>query len=127
MTEANGIRYRGPAVVDIEVSSINCSVAWYAKHLGFTHSFGEDGHPHAEMNTHIEGLVLGMSPAAKPRVDGACTLVLGVEDLDSARMTLENAGVEFAGETEVIPEVLKLATFFDPDRNRLMLYQDMTS
>ena len=33
--------------------------------------------------------------------------------------------VKFDGETQTVPGMVKLATFFDPDGNKLMLYEDL--
>ena len=40
-------------------------------------------------------------------------------DLDAARDALESKGVEFDGDTRTIEGMVKLATFFDPDGNKL--------
>ena len=34
--------------------------------------------------------------------------------------------MRFDGPTQEIPEMVKLATFYDPDGNKLMLYQDLS-
>ena len=44
---------------------------------------------------------------------------------ESARSALEAAGVKFDGPTQEIPEMVKLATFYDPDNNAFMLAQDL--
>ncbi len=59
-------------------------------------------------------------PAGRPKVGGT-TPVFGVRDLAAARSHLESNGVRFDGETQVIPEMVKLATFYDPDGNPPML------
>ncbi len=38
---------------------------------------------------------------------------------------MESKNVRFDGETQTIPDMVKLATFYDPDGNALMLYQDL--
>lgn len=53
--------------------------------------------------------------------------VFGVQDITVARKDLESAGVEFDGDTEVIEGMVSTATFYDPDRNAMMLAQDLTS
>ncbi|MCH7849940.1 MAG: VOC family protein, partial [Planctomycetes bacterium] len=37
----------------------------------------------------------------------------------------ERRGVRFDGPTEEIPGIVKLASLFDPDNNRLMLYESL--
>jgi len=41
-------------------------------------------------------------------------------------ITPKNVQFEFDGDTIEIPELVKLATFFDPDGNSLMLYQSLS-
>ncbi|MCR9260310.1 MAG: hypothetical protein NXH95_11345 [Pseudomonadaceae bacterium] len=53
--------------------------------------------------------------------------MFGVQDITVARKDLESAGVEFDGDTEVIEGMVSTATFYDPDRNAMMLAQDLTS
>ena len=45
--------------------------------------------------------------------------------LQRARAKLEAKKVRFDGPTQVIEGMVKLATFYDADRNKLMLYQDI--
>ena len=45
-----------------------------------------------------------------------------VDDVEAARAELEAKGVEFDGETVETP-VCHMATFFDPDGNRLVLHK----
>jgi len=40
---------------------------------------------------------------------------------------MEQAGVKFDGETDVVDGMVKTATFYDPDGNALMLAQDLTA
>jgi catechol 2,3-dioxygenase-like lactoylglutathione lyase family enzyme len=49
-------------------------------------------------------------------------VLLRVEDVAAARADLEGKGVEFEGET-VDTGVCHMATFFDPDGNRLVLHR----
>lgn len=48
--------------------------------------------------------------------------LLQVDDVEAARAELEAKGVEFDGET-VDSSVCHMATFFDPDGNRLVLHK----
>jgi predicted enzyme related to lactoylglutathione lyase len=48
--------------------------------------------------------------------------LLQVDDVAAARAELEGKGVEFDGET-VDTSVCHMATFFDPDGNRLFLHK----
>lgn len=53
------------------------------------------------------------------------TVVLQVGDIEYERKRLETAGVQFEGEIEEIPGIVKLATFRDPAGNRLQLAQPL--
>ena len=50
-----------------------------------------------------------------------------VEDIDAARKLLESKDVRFDGPTRVYDGMVKLATFYDPDGNTLMLFQDLSN
>ena len=50
-------------------------------------------------------------------------MVLDVNDIERERKRLESAGVKFEGKTEEIPGIVRIATFRDPDGNRLQLAQ----
>ena len=63
--------------------------------------------------------------AANPHAgkEPGATVVLDVNDIERERKLLESAGVKFEGKTEEIPGIVRLATFRDPDGNRLQLAQ----
>jgi catechol 2,3-dioxygenase-like lactoylglutathione lyase family enzyme len=58
--------------------------------------------------------------AFEPQPNGLA--LLHVDDVAAARTELEAKGVEFEGET-FDTGVCHMATFFDPDRNRLVLHK----
>jgi predicted enzyme related to lactoylglutathione lyase len=47
-----------------------------------------------------------------------------VVDIDEAKAALDAAGVRQDGEIQEIPGLVRLLTFYDPDGNALMFYQD---
>jgi len=60
-------------------------------------------------------------------VKGGNTMpVFGVDDFDSSRKALEEAGVQFDGDTIEVEGMVKVAGFFDPDGNGLMIAQDLS-
>jgi predicted enzyme related to lactoylglutathione lyase len=61
---------------------------------------------------------------AGPGRPGA-TLTFGVTDIDVAHKQLEAKKVRFDGPTRTIEGMVKLAAFYDPDGNMLMLYHDL--
>ena len=76
-----------------------------------------------ELATETKGVNVGISQVEKVRHGAVPTF--GVQDIDKARALLERKDVKFDGETREIPGLVKLATFFDPDGNPLMLYQSL--
>jgi len=52
--------------------------------------------------------------------------VFGVDDFSKSRAALEEAGVQFDGDTIEVEGMVKVATFFDPDGNGLMIAEDLS-
>ena len=111
--------------IAMSVSDRHRSAVWYTDKLGFTllHHIDEAGW--SEMATKTEGVTLGLGEQAEP-APGNSVPVFGTADIATARAALEAAGVVFDGDTETIDGMVSTATFFDPDRNALMLAQDLT-
>jgi len=112
--------------IAISVSDRHASAQWYNEKLGFELVYHADEAGWSELQTKTEGVTLGLGEQTKP-TPGNAVPVFGVADIVTARKDLESAGVEFDGETEVIEGMVSTATFYDPDRNALMLAQDLTS
>ena len=111
--------------IAISVSDRQQSAKWYEETLGFETLFHADDAGWSELKTNTDGVTLGLGEHVEP-VPGNSVPVFGIADLDSARTILEQAGVKFDGETEVVDGMVKLATFYDPDGNALMLAQDLS-
>ena len=80
----------------------------------------------AELSSPVERVNVGLSQVESPEVKGGATLTWGVKDIDGSRSALEAKNVRFDGDTLTVPDMVKLATFFDPDGNKLMLFQDLS-
>ncbi|MFV0322049.1 MAG: VOC family protein [Alphaproteobacteria bacterium] len=102
------------------------SAEWYAEMLGFELQMHLDEAGWSEMATKTPGVTLGLGEQAEAS-PGNCVPVFEVENIDEARKSLELAGVEFDGETIVVEGMVSTATFFDPDKNALMLAQNHIS
>lgn len=111
--------------IALSVKDRHASAKWYGDMLGFETLYHADEAGWSEVNTNTPGVTIGLGEHAKP-VPGNCVPVFGIADLDSARQKLEQAGVKFDGETDVVEGMVKTATFYDPDGNALMLAQDLT-
>lgn len=118
--------YSGDLVISLPSADLKTTQSWYLGHLGFTHLFSAEQIGWMELETHIKGVTLGFGQNIKP-APGNAVPVFGVRDLDAARDQLESKGVAFDGDTIVIPGMVKLATFYDPDKNALMLSQNLST
>lgn len=109
----------------ISVRDRHVSADWYAEKLGFEliHHMDEAGW--SEMRTNVEGVTLGLGEQAEPS-PGNSVPVFEVADIAMARTALEADGVAFDGATETIEGMVSTATFYDPDKNAMMLAQDLT-
>ena len=69
---------------------------------------------------------VGLSQVEEPGGKGGATLTFGVTDLDAAKAALDAKGVRQDGPIQEIPGMVRLLTFYDPDDNALMFYQDLS-
>lgn len=121
----SGLGYDGGLTCAMGVKDMDASIAWYQDVLGFRLVYKLDEMGWCELASPVERVNVGLSQVEEPEVKGGATLTFGVKDIDAARTRLEKADVRFDGPTQVIPEMVKLATFYDPTGNKLMLYQDL--
>ena len=54
-------------------------------------------------------------------------ITLSVDNLDEVMEKLKAKGVNFVGEVQVVPEVVKMALFLDLDGNKFQLVEDLSS
>lgn len=112
--------------IALSVKDRHASAEWYDNMLGFKLIYHADEAGWSELHTNTKGVTIGLGEHTKP-APGNSVPVFGIADLDLARQKLEQAGVTFDGETDVVEGMVKTATFFDPDGNALMLAQDLTA
>lgn len=117
--------YDGGLTCSVNVRDLKAAIAWYADVLGFTHLYTVDDIAWAEMASPVARVNLGLGQTEQVEARGGATLTWGVSNIDAARATLEAKRVRFDGPTMTIEGMVKLATFFDPDGNKHMLYQDL--
>ena len=120
------VQYNGGLNCSLAVTDLNRSIAWYQDILGFELIYKIDDMGWCELKTEISGVQIGLSQVEKhqPTPAGA-TLTFGVVDIDHSRRLLEQKNVRFDGPTRNVADMVRLATFFDPDGNTLMFYQDV--
>lgn len=120
-----GLGYDGGLTCALQCADLDASIAWYRDVLGFELLYRADELAWCEMKSAVERVQVGLGQVEEPQTSGGATLTWGVVDIDTARTRLEGQSVRFDGETMTIPDMVRLATFFDPDGNRHMLYQDL--
>ena len=112
--------------IAFSVSDRAATAKWYETHLGFKQIVAVDEAGWTELTTNTPGVTIGLGDAEE--IKPASTMpVFGVADFDASRTALEQAGVQFEGDTIEVEGMVKVATFFDPDGNALMIAQDLST
>ena len=119
------IGFDGGLTCAIGVSDLDRSIAWYRDTLGFDLLYRMEDNAWCELGTAVERVNLGLSQVEEAGDKGGATLTFGVEDIESAKADLDSRGIRQDGPIRDIPGLVRLLTFYDPDDNALMLYQDM--
>ena len=123
---SNSIHFDGGLTCALQCSDLDQSIDWYRDFLGMSLLYRMDDMGWCELSSPVARVSVGLSVVESPEVQGGATLTFGVTDIDAARSELEAREVSFDGATQTIPDMVKLATFYDPDGNKLMLYQDLS-
>lgn len=121
------IAYDGGLTCAIGVSSLDAAIEWYTGILGMTLLYRRDDIAWAELTTGVDRVNVGLSQNETVGGAGGATLTFGVTDIEAAKAALDAANVRQDGEIMEIPEMVKLLTFYDPDGNALMFYQDLSN
>lgn len=119
------IEFDGGLTCAMGVSDLDRSIAWYRDTLGFELLYRLEDEAWCELGTGVERVSLGLSQVEEAGGKGGATLTFGVKDIEAAKAELESRGVRRDGPIRDIPGLVRLLTFYDPDDNALMLYQDM--
>lgn len=120
------IGYDGGLTCSMGVADLDRSIAWYRDVLGFTLLYRADEIAWCELSTGVARVNVGLGQSEKPGGKGGSTLTFGVTDIDAAKAELDRHNVRQDGPIRDIPGMVRLLTFFDPDDNALMLYQDLS-
>jgi predicted enzyme related to lactoylglutathione lyase len=123
---AHDMGWDGGLTAALSVTDLVRSIAWYRDVLGFTLLYQLEDLAWCELQSPVARVNVGLSERESAGGPGGAVLTFGVRDIDAARARLEGHGVRFDGDTQTIPDMVRLASFFDPDDNALMLYQDMS-
>ena len=119
------IDYDGGLTCALGVKDLHAGVAWYRDVLGFEPLYVRDDIAWGELQTGVAKVNVGLSQVEEPGGKGGATLTFGVTDLDAAKAALDAKGVRQDGPIQEIPGMVRLLTFYDPDGNALMLYEDL--
>ncbi len=120
------ISYDGGLTCALSVTSLDRSIPWYENVLGMTLMYRMDEIAWCELTSSVARVSVGLSQVENAGGPGGATLTFGVTDLDAAKAALDAAGVRQDGPINEIPGMVRLLTFYDPDGNALMFYQDMS-
>lgn len=120
------IDYDGGLTCSMGVGDLDRSIAWYQDVLGMTLLYRVDEIAWCELSSPVAKVNVGLGvregQAGGP---GGSTLTFGVTDIEAAKAELDRHGVRQDGPIRDIPGMVRLLTFYDPDDNALMFYQDL--
>jgi CreA protein len=119
------IEWAGESTAALAVSDYGKALAWYRDVLGFEVVFELESWGWAQLQSPVTGLLVGIGQSEDVKQGGGATLTFTVDDIDGARAYLEGEGVRFDGETSQVEDMVRLATFYDPDGNALMLAEQL--
>ena len=119
------IDYDGGLTCSCGVSSLDRSIPWYRDVLGFELLYRMEQIAWCELKTSVVRVNIGLSEVEEPGGKGGATLTFGVTDIEAAKAELDRHGVRQDGGIQDIPDMVRLLTFYDPDDNALMFYQEL--
>lgn len=120
------IDYDGGLTCSIGVTSLDRSIPWYQDVLGMTLLYRMDEIAWCELSTAVAKVNVGLSQVEEAGGKGGATLTFGVADIEAAKAALDAHDVRQDGPIRDIPDMVRLLTFYDPDDNALMFYQDLS-
>jgi catechol 2,3-dioxygenase-like lactoylglutathione lyase family enzyme len=122
---AAAMGYDGGLTLAMQTANLDRAIGWYGDVLGFTLLYRVDEIAWCELASPVARVNLGLSQVEAVTPGGGAVPTWGVADIVAAKAVLEGHGVRFDGGIVEYPGMVKLLTFFDPDGNALMLYQDL--
>lgn len=119
------IGYDGGLTCSIGVADLDRGIAWYRDVLGFELLYRLEEIAWCELSTAVARVNIGLGQREDSGGKGGATLTFGVADIEAAKAELDRHGVRQDGPIRDIPDMVRLLTFFDPDDNALMFYQEV--
>jgi catechol 2,3-dioxygenase-like lactoylglutathione lyase family enzyme len=121
------IDYDGGLTCSMGVAELDRSIAWYKDVLGMTLLYRVDEIAWCELSSPVAKVNVGLGVReGQPGGAGGSTLTFGVTDIEAAKAELDRHNVRQDGPIRDIPGMVRLLTFYDPDDNALMFYQDLS-
>ena len=120
-----GITYVPELSASMGVSDMDATIAWYQKVLGFDLLFRDDDLGWCELSTGVPGVTVGLAQSENVTQGGGATNVWGVKDIVEAKTQLDAHRVKQDGDIQIVPDMVKLITFYDPDGNAMMFAQSL--
>lgn len=115
--------FDGGLTLALQSSNLDRTIDWYGKVLGFTLLYKADEMAWCELQTALPKVNIGFSEVEAVTTGGGATPTFGVADIVAAQASILAQGVRTDGDIQHIPGLVKLLTFYDPDGNALMLYE----
>ena len=119
------IGFDGGLTCALGVTDLDRSIAWYRDVLGFELLYRLEENAWCGLKTGVERVNVGLSQLEEAGGKGGATLTFGVGDIEAAKAELDSRGVRQDGPIRDIPGLVRLLTFYDPDDNALMFYQEL--
>ena len=104
-----------------QVKDMDAAKRFYGDVLGLRKRIDLGGW--CEFSHSDEAASIGLNAMREGDDERGATVVLRVDDLARAQKELKAKGVKFEGEVHEVPGVVRIATFRDPDGNRLQICQ----
>ncbi len=120
----NHLGFDGGLTLSVPVSDLATSVAWYQSVMGMKLLYQMDEIGWCELSSPVGRVNLGLSQVEQVKA-GETTPTWGVADIEAAKAALEQQGVKLDGDIQVIDGMVKLLTFYDPDGNPVMMYEEL--
>jgi catechol 2,3-dioxygenase-like lactoylglutathione lyase family enzyme len=111
--QSSALGFLPQVVCAISVRNLHKSIAWYQEKLGFKLLYTIEEIAWSELETPVEGAILGLSQVENPEVKGA-VLTWHVDNVDHARGLLEAAGVKLLARPAPFPTWSGLPVFMTP-------------
>ena len=107
------------------MTDLDRAIEWYRDVLGFKLLDKRDDIAWCEMETPVERVTVGLGQAEAVAKGGA-TLTFGVRNMSAAKADLDARKIRQDGPVREISGMVRLLTFYDPDGNALMFYEDLS-